>query len=589
VEDGEVVNDFEYREMHDLSEAAAELAETNGDPELIATIEKLREAIRTRESLPAVRKLTLEARSEAIDAYGITLAPGGAPDFDNGKRSYASNCASCHGADGTAGVPGTEEMEPQPVDFTDPQRRANLSPYRAHNTTTFGVEGTAMTPFAHLSDAERWDLAFYVMALAHGARNEPGTMPETLPELPLTELARLKDYELREELTDRGVDDVDAALGAMRTAAPYRAYESASTSDSLATAREHLDAAESAAHDEKWSEARQSVLASYLEGFEPVESQLNSIDGQLTRDVEASYLNLRDAIKKQDGAQVDEQLQNVRARLDEADELLASDTTSFALASAAAFIALREGVEVVLLLALLLGVVRRLGEDRARRYVHGGWIAAVVAGVATWFAASTLIDVSGAGRELLEGIVALLAAVVLFSVSYWFIGKVQGEAWTGFIKSKLANKIEGGQLISIAGVSFLAVYREAFETVLFYQALVIEAEGNLVPIFGGIAVAVVLLAAFALAIFKLGAKLPLKQFFTLSAIGLYLLCVILAGNGLHALVEAGVYEPVLVSSAPTIELLGVYPDAISLSLQAALVVAAAVWFVRTRLTEPSKA
>lgn len=588
VEDGEVISDFEYREMHGLTEAAAEIADDTGATELSATIETLREAIDAKVPHSRIREITLQARSEAIDAYGITLAPSRAPDFANGKRSYAENCALCHGADGTAGVPGTEEMEPPPVDFTDPGRRANLSPYRAHNTTTYGVEGTPMASYAQLPDDERWDLAFYVMALGHGVVDQPAALSdEDAPSIDLARLAKLKDFELRALLVDRGLSDaeVDAKLTELRTATPFRAYESADASESFALARTKLDEAEQALDEADWRTVRAMVLTSYLEGVEPVENQLNAVDAEQTRDVERGYLQLRDAIKNQDEERARQRLTALRTELDEADTILAADSSSWALASAAAFIALREGLEIVLLLALLLGVVGRLGERRARKYVHGGWIAAVVAGVATWFAASTLIDVSGAGRELLEGIVGLLAAGILFTVSYWFVGKLQGERWTGFIKSQLANKIEGGRLLSIAGVSFLAVYREAFETVLFYQALMIEAEGNIAPVIGGIAVAVVVLAAVAVALFKLGAKLPLKQFFAASAVGLYALCVILAGNGVWALAEGGIYEPVHVNWVPSVPLLGIHPDAISLSLQVALMVAAAVWLVRSRLME----
>src|SRR3546814_8328147 len=89
----------------------------------------------------------------------------------------------------------------------------------------------------------------------------------------------------------------------------------------------------------------------------------------------------------------------------------------------------------------------------------------------TWLVATRLIEISGASRELTEGFAALLAAAVLVSVGIWMHGKSQADAWQRYIRTTVSNALSRGSAWFLFGLSFLIVYREAFETVLFYAAL----------------------------------------------------------------------------------------------------------------------
>src|SRR3546814_19244915 len=104
-------------------------------------------------------------------------------------------------------------------------------------------------------------------------------------------------------------------------------------------------------------------------------------------------------------------------------------------------------------------------------YVHGGWVAALLAGIATWAAATYVINVSGASRELTEGFGALFAAAVLLSVGIWMHGKAQAGAWQRYIREKLSKALSRRSAWFLFGLTFVVVYREVFETILFYQAL----------------------------------------------------------------------------------------------------------------------
>ena len=78
---------------------------------------------------------------------------------------------------------------------------------------------------------------------------------------------------------------------------------------------------------------------------------------------------------------------------------------------------------------------------------------------------------AGAGREILEGLVMLVAAGVLFYVSYWLVSQAEAKRWMDFLKQQARRGLEWGGRGTLAVTAFLAVYREGAETSLMYQAL----------------------------------------------------------------------------------------------------------------------
>jgi high-affinity iron transporter len=271
-------------------------------------------------------------------------------------------------------------------------------------------------------------------------------------------------------------------------------------------------------------------------------------------------IEYRDLIRR--GASVDE----VGAAAAAIDELLAASAAKVdgealsptAAALSAFVILLREGLEALLVVAAIVALLVKAGRRDALVWIHLGWIGALAAGGLTWFAASALIQISGATRELTEGVTALLAAAILLYVGVWLHGKRHAHAWQAFIDTRLRGALARGTLWALAGVSFLAVYREAFETVLFYQALWQQA-GHTAPgsILAGFACAVVALAAIAWLILRYGVRLPLGTFFAASALLLAALAVVFTGHGLRALQEAGAIAATPLGSFD-LSVLGVY-------------------------------
>ena len=226
-------------------------------------------------------------------------------------------------------------------------------------------------------------------------------------------------------------------------------------------------------------------------------------------------------------------------------------------------------MEAALLVGALLAGVRRIGRTDAARYIHAGWLAALAAGVLTWWIMARVIAVSSDARELVEAVVALLAAAVLFSVSFWMISKAESRHWMAYLKRRLEG-LTGRNVLLLSGLSFLAVYREAAETVLFTQALLLESEEHRLQVWIGAAAGLAAVVAVAIGMSRAAERLPLGPFFAVSGVLLCALAISFAGAGMYELVAAG-YLPPRPVSFPEIPWMGIHPDLSALLVQLTIV------------------
>ena len=163
----------------------------------------------------------------------------------------------------------------------------------------------------------------------------------------------------------------------------------------------------------------------------------------------------------------------------------------------------------------------------------------------------------------------VVATAVLFYVSYWLLSKMEVVKWNHFVKSKVHDAVTSGSSLALASAAFLAVYREGFETVLFYKALIISAGGATgpAPIAGGILLGAVLLVGVYLGINRFGVRLPLKPFFAVTSGFLYYMAFVFAGSGIAELQEGGFVPMTPIHGAPRLPAVGIYPTAETLGAQ----------------------
>lgn len=344
-------------------------------------------------------------------------------------------------------------------------------------------------------------------------------------------------------------------------------------------ARVLLDQAVDAAEEGDTERGYDLARSSYLDHFEVVEIPLRLRNPNLVLDLEFKFAELRDGIRS--GRDVDETkatAREIRAGLDDVRREL--DEKGFA-APALAFgfsfsILFREGLEAVLLIAVLLGSLEAARASDYRRPLAWGVGAALAATAVTFALATWVIDIAPVNREVLEAATAIAAVAVLFAVSFWLISRLEQRRWMEFMRARVSSAVAAGGALAFAGLGFTAVYREGFETVLFYQALALFAEGLILWVVLGGIVAALALAGVGYAIFALGRKLPLRPLLIGGATILLLLSVAFVGNAVRSLQEADVIDvtpiadgwarlPIFVA-----ELTGIHPTRESIVAQVAL-------------------
>lgn len=563
VSDGNVADEFEYKEMVEFSNVVtkqvAALPNTKGNRVLIRRSDQLRASIAAKEPAERVSRFARELAASLLEAYPVPLAPSQVPDLARARTLFAQNCASCHGAAGTSPPSAMQALDPPPIDFTDIDRARQRSSFGLYQVITQGLEGTSMASFAALPDEDRWALAFYVGSIAFedaakGERiwHEDVDIRRLIPDLET--LAAITPESLAEQIGEKRAIAVMAYLRANPGALEQRAGTGA-----LDFVRETLDRSLTAYEAGDRQTARQLALSAYLDGFEPVEAVLATRNGDLMRQVEQALSQFRAGIEAgTDPAELRQQRERIDELLARAETALAPEAASEISTFLGAFtILLREGIEALLVIIAMIAFVRKSQRTEVLPYVHGGWIAALVAGVATWVVATYFVSISGASREMTEGIGALLAAIILVSVGIWMHGKSQADEWRRYIQEKMGKALSRGSAWFLFGLAFVVVYREAFETILFYAALWNPQSSG--TIFAGALSAVALLAVIAWAMLRYSRKLPITQFFRYSAILIAVLAVILAGKGIGAFQEAGLLPATLIAGLPRIAELGFFP------------------------------
>jgi high-affinity iron transporter len=252
-------------------------------------------------------------------------------------------------------------------------------------------------------------------------------------------------------------------------------------------------------------------------------------------------------------------------------------------------IIVREGFEVVLIVGALLTWVRRSGQTHMLRPIYLGSAAGLAASIATAALLLTVLRSIPGLAEAFEGMAFLLAALVLFWVSYWLISKAEADRWQRYIRGKVEGALARGSAGALAAAGFLAVYREGCETVLFYQALLASAPAGDVLVVAGFVVGLGLLAVLYRLFQRIGSRVPLGTFFMVTGALLYGMAIVFAGKGVFELQEVGWLPLTPLPALPTIPALGVFPSLEALIAQgvmlALLVVALAVTVV-CRLRRP---
>jgi high-affinity iron transporter len=587
---GQITNADEFAEMQQFASIIIEKTNrlNNDEPNSLKTDAlQLQQAIEDKLSLEVIQGLSQKIRKQLLSQSPALVLPTQLLAKNNVTQLFIENCSSCHGTLGQGDGPLAKSLSPEPTNFTDQERALNRSILGLFDAISDGLEGSAMRAFSELNDQQRWSLAFYVGSLAFESTAEP---------IAATAVHTNKDnsIELQQwvnsnptQLMQQNAQIDDAQLALLRSQ-PQLLFQDALSP--ISTARINLQAAVKAYQANELAQAQTLAVSAYLDGFELIENTLDAHDSGLRKSIEGQLLNFRNLLKTtgQDTL-VNQELASILTQLDQADTVLTGQSLSNnAMFSAALIILLREGLEALLVIIALMTVLIKTERHDAIKFVHLGWISALVAGVLTWWAADNLISISGASRELMEGGAALLAALVLFYVGYWMHSKTQGSKWQSYIKNNVDRHLNAGTLWGLTGLAFISVYREVFETILFYQSLLTQAIGSASSneqvsyLVYGLLAGIAILAVIAWLMMRYSVKLPLARFFAVSAYFMLFLAFILAGKGISALQEAAIINLTPFPIDVSVSWLGIASTWQGLSIQMLIVVLFSVMVMRNR-------
>jgi high-affinity iron transporter len=304
----------------------------------------------------------------------------------------------------------------------------------------------------------------------------------------------------------------------------------------------------------KIQEALTTARSAYLDSYERVEIPLRPIDPDFTLDMEIKFAELRNLIQSNAGyEQVLKKTSEIKSGLDESERLVSgtgiiAPTIAFSTSFSLIF---REGLESALIIGAILTYLEASRNDRFKKHVYYGIIIAAGATAVTWFIAQYIIELSGASRELIEAIAGISAVAVLFWVSFWVLNKIETKKWIEFVKAKVWKATTTGSLMVFVMLSFFTVYREGFETVLFYQAIFAFAKYMEWYVIAGLISGLVVIIGVALVVRRIGKKLPLRALFGFTmGIGAYM-SIAFIGNAVREFQELGYI--------PTTPLIGIVP------------------------------
>ncbi len=319
----------------------------------------------------------------------------------------------------------------------------------------------------------------------------------------------------------------------------------------------------------------------YFEQFEPLELDLGRRAPALKIELEMRFGALTSsALRGVAKADLERAAQRLSQSLDKARELYAAGSEASGGWNAllqSLLILLREGLEAILILSALSAWLRRSGNTRHLRALNAGALVALAAALVTAWALTLITRASGLLREGIEGVTMLIAAIVLLYVGGWLFARREGQRWQAALHQQLAAATDRGGGFWIALAGFLAVYREGAEVALFYQALFASQSGQEGWIWAGVGLALMALVAIHFVIRTASLRLPLKPFFTATALLMFALAFNFAGRGLISLQALGWIRATPLEFLPELPRLGFSGTLEGAVLQGAVVLLPLLW------------
>jgi len=534
VVDGKVVIAPEYEESQVFLQQASERffresAEIKNKDEAQALshlFPELMKLIKAKVSSQKVWDKVNELNSQLMSTFGIEInkLPITPVSLSNGKSIFENNCSVCHGMAGHGDGPMAKQFDPAPAVLSNPKLTgdANTTAYDNFEVINVGIANTAMMAWAGiLSESHIWDVTYYLRSFSNANVQLPPVNQD------LTAMA-----------VDNGSDIADQVVAEIRglLSSSFKEFK-----------------------EGKIQDAAELAFDAYLT-YEKIESSLITRDRALGVKLESAFSRYRGEIKR--GAPLEHVKKlngEILLDLSRGLELLNTEVGFSGLFIQSLSIIVREGFEAILIIAALIAFLRKSRNESRVKHIHMGVIAGILASFLTAYIIHEVLHLSMASQEVLEGWIMLVAVAILFWVSYWLVSKIDNKKWQEYISKKMRGALSKGNTYTLTAVAFISVYREGFETVLFYKALFLYAGGSTAGIIPGFFAGCVVLAGVFYLINQMGMRIPIKWFFGFTSVLLYYMAFTFMGKGIHELQMGEQFSMHAAEFLPSISWLGMYP------------------------------
>ena len=531
VSDGKVVIDPEYKESkiflqqatERYSKTSAEIENQERATRINRHFSELSIMIEKKVDSQKVWEKVNHLNSQLITIFGIKInkVPVTPISLTNGKKIFEINCAKCHGLTGNADGPEAKEHNPSPAVLSDPKLTGdkNTVAYDNFEVINVGIANTAMKSWTGiLSEAQIWDVTYYLRTFSNANVQLP---PANL--------------EMGEK---SGSEKPDQIVNKIRNL--------------LAKSLNKFKNGEN-------EEAADIAFDAYLT-YEKIESNIVTRDKPLGLKLESSFGSYRVAIKEAALLENVEKIQDeILLDLSKGLKLVKNEVSFSGLFIQSFSIIVREGFETILIIAALISFLRKSKNDAHVKNIHIGVVVGILASFLTAYAVHEVLQLNMASQELLEGWIMLVSVVILFSVSYWLVSNIDNKKWQQYINKKMHGALSQGNTFALSAVAFISVYREGFETVLFYKALFLYAGKTTGGILPGFLTGCVMLAGIFYLVNYLGMRIPIKWFFGFTSVLLYYMAFTFLGRGIHELQMGEQFSMTAANFLPNISWLGMYP------------------------------
>lgn len=349
---------------------------------------------------------------------------------------------------------------------------------------------------------------------------------------------------------------------------------------SLSSLIELLEKSKQQVQAGKYEKAAES-LREFIMTWPNVEGEIRTKNASLYQKIENDIPMLVSGLskKKVDEQEIVSQLDNFKQQI----ALLQGDTSYSFWDSA--LILLREGLEALLIIIGLVAFLKRADQEHAKRWVYIGAILGIVVSATAAILMSTIFQsvTVGMNRERMEGYIGLVAAALMIGVGIWLHSKSTVLSWNHYISKRLDHAISKQSVWAMAFISFLAVFREGAETIVFYAG--IAPKMSTAEFSAGIALAFVILIVVAIVLLRMTGRIPIHRFFAVATFFIYILAFKIIGVSMHTLQLTNVIPTHAVPGLPIVNLIGFYPTTETMIAQAILVVLVVATIVYKRKQE----